>query len=39
MDIVGALSLATKSLETAKAIRDIDKQFGEAQLKAKAAEE
>jgi hypothetical protein len=38
MDIIGALGLATKSLELAKAIKDIDKKLGEAELKAKAAE-
>lgn len=38
MDFMGAISLATRSLELAKAIKDIDKQLGEAELKAKSAE-
>ena len=38
LDIPLALGLTTKSLELVKALRDIDKQLGEAELKAKAAE-
>lgn len=38
LDIPLANGLATKSLELVKALRDIDKQLGEAELKAKAAE-
>ena len=33
-----ALTTATKSLELVKALRDVDRQIGEAELKAKAAE-
>jgi hypothetical protein len=38
MDIMTALSTATKSLEVVKALRDIDKQIGQAELKARAAD-
>jgi hypothetical protein len=38
LDIPLAIGLATKSLELVKALRDIDKELGEAELKAKAAE-
>src|SRR5256885_15872065 len=38
MDIMAAITTATKSLELVKAIKDIDRQIGEAELKGKAAE-
>jgi hypothetical protein len=38
MDIMAAISLATRSVELVKTLRDIDKQLGEAELNAKAAE-
>jgi hypothetical protein len=38
MDFMTIIATATKSLEIVKAIKDIDKQIGEAELKAKAAE-
>jgi hypothetical protein len=38
MDFVTIIATATKSLELVKALKDIDKQIGEAELKARAAE-
>jgi hypothetical protein len=38
VDVLAVLSLTSKSLELAKTLKDIDKQFGEAEWKAKAAE-
>jgi hypothetical protein len=38
MDFMTIIATATKSLEMVKALKDIDKQIGEAELKAKAAE-
>jgi hypothetical protein len=38
MDIIAAISAATKALEALKAIRDIDKSFDAATWKAKVAE-
>jgi hypothetical protein len=38
MDIVTGIATASKCLELVKAIRDVDKQLGEADLKARAAE-
>jgi hypothetical protein len=38
MDIMTALATATKSLELVKALREVDRQIGEAELKSKAAE-
>ena len=38
MDLMTAIATASKSLELVKAIKDIDKQLGEAELKARAAE-
>jgi hypothetical protein len=38
MDFMTIIATATKSLEMVKALKDIDKQIGEAELKARAAE-
>jgi hypothetical protein len=38
MDFMTIITTATKSLEMVKALKDLDKQIGEAELKAKAAE-
>jgi hypothetical protein len=38
MDFMTIIATATKSLEMVKALKDIDKQIGEAELKAKAAD-
>jgi hypothetical protein len=38
MDFMTIIATTTKSLEMVKALKDIDKQIGEAELKAKAAE-
>src|ERR1700722_14711551 len=38
MDFMTIIATTSKSLELVKALKDIDKQIGEAELKAKAAE-
>jgi hypothetical protein len=38
VDVMATLTLISKSLETMKALKDIDKQLGEAEWKAKFAE-
>jgi hypothetical protein len=38
MDFLTIIATATRSLEMVKALKDIDKQIGEAELKARAAE-
>ena len=38
MDFITIIATATKSLEMVKALKDINKQIGEAELKARAAE-
>ena len=38
MDFMTIIATATKSLEMVKALKDIDKQIGEAELKARAAD-